>query len=884
MSTAPTLPARQELSKNWVARAIAGPIPDRISGREIPATVPGTIHTDLLAADLIPDPYLDNHEHLVAWVGVCDWEYSTTFYYAAAGSERVDLVFEGLDTVATVLLNGVEIARTRNMHRSYRVPVCEHLVAGSNELKVRFASPVKYATAQSQEIGYRPKTNPPPYNAMRKMACSFGWDWGPQLPTVGIWRPVYLEFWSAARLESVRVDSIVDDDNSARIDLVATVERASAVGDLVVRAEIAGVIVDGAVPAGVDEVTLTVELGEIERWWPRGRGAQVLYDLNVGLLDRPPGRNFETEVDNWWRKIGFRSVQWRQEPDEHGQSFELYVNGEPVFVRGMNWIPDDAFPHRITRQQYQRRIEQAEEMNVNLLRVWGGGIYEADDFYEIADERGMLTWQDFTLACAAYAEEEPLYSEIAAEAHENIVRLSSHPSLVLWCGNNENYLGYHDWNWQLELEEKTWGARYYEELFPKLIAELNPTRAYIPGSPFSSIAGTHPNAPDSGTMHIWDVWNARGFDRYRDHVPRFAAELGWQAPPNWATLKRAISDDPLTPDSPGMLAHQKATFGNSKLLWGLLPHFKRPDDMPTWNWAMQLNQARAFRTAIEHLRSYSPRCAGVIMWQLNDMWPVTSWAVIDGDERPKPAFYAVAQSYSERIVTVQPRGAGLSAVVVEDSGAPWSAQLTMQRLTLAGAQRAGMCKDVTVGPFETMEVQLPAEISTPDDAANEFIVVSLGEARGTWFFAPPRDSALAPAQLKTTITPTDTGAAVHVAAANLVRDLSILADVVHPNARVDKSLITLLPGEEVTFQVTIEHGTKPSMARNTGVQAVASAPIGQTGVDEAAHRASSPAPDGQIGVDAAAELVNTQPVDWYREVDWHRLGESGAIRSANELV
>src|SRR5699024_8684560 len=206
-------------------------------------------------------------------------------------------------------------------------------------------------------------------------------------------------------------------------------------------------------------------------------------------------------------------------------------------------------------------------------------------FYEICDELGILTWQDFALACAAYAEEEPLRSEIAAEARENIIRLSPHASLVLWCGNNENYLGYDNWNWQLELEGKTWGAWYYEELFPALVADLNPTRDYIPGSPFSSLPDTNSNDPSSGTMHIWDVWNQLGYQHYRDHIPRFAAELGWQAPPNWATLKRSISDDPLTPESPGMLVHQKAQDGNTKLLWGLLPHFKRPDDMATWNWA-----------------------------------------------------------------------------------------------------------------------------------------------------------------------------------------------------------------------------------------------------------------------------------------------------------
>lgn len=812
MVTGSIVQASRALHEGWVARAVAGPIPENVVDVTIPASVPGTIHTDLMAAGLIPDPYLDNHEYLVAWVGQCDWEYSTKFEYHASGSEQVDLVFDGLDTVATVSVNGEVVARTFNMHRSYRISVAPHLVEGENELRVHFASPVKYATAQSQEIGYRPKTNPPPYNAIRKMACSFGWDWGPELPTVGIWRPVRLESWSQARLDSVRVDSIVDADDSARVDIVAKVDRASAEGALVVRGTVAGESVSAEVPAGSDEVSFSISVTGVERWWPRGRGEQKLYDVDVVL-----STDGDQTLDTWGSRIGFRTVQWRQNPDEFGESFELHINGEPVFVRGMNWIPDDAFPHRISREQYERRIVQAEKMNVNLLRVWGGGIYEADDFYEIADERGMLTWQDFTLACAAYAEEEPLYSEIEAEARENIVRLSPHPSLVLWCGNNENYMGYHDWNWQLELEDKTWGAGYYEELFPSLVAELNPTRFYIPGSPFSSIEGDHPNSPNSGTMHIWDVWNALGYDQYRNHVPRFAAELGWQAPPTWATLQHAISDDPLTPESPGMLVHQKATFGNSKLLWGLLPHFKRPDDMATWNWAMQLNQARAFRTAIDHLRSWSPRCAGVVMWQINDMWPVTSWAVIDGYERPKAAYYAVAQSYAARIVTIQPRDEQFVAAVVEGAGEEWASELVVQRLAFDGTELAVHRQDLTLGAFETKTIEIPADVAKADNEAGEFIVASFDGVRGTWFFAAPRDSELTPANIETVVSPTDTGATVRITAANLVRDLALLADVVHPEARVDQSLITLLPGEHVTLRVDLPQGIDANRINRGGV-------------------------------------------------------------------
>ncbi|WP_235534484.1 glycoside hydrolase family 2 protein [Oerskovia sp. Root22] len=374
----------------------------------VPATVPGSVHTDLLAAGLIPDPYLDDNEALLGWVGRSDWEYRTTLTWTveeAAAHERHDLVFDGLDTVAEVRLNGRVLGSTVNMHRTYRFDVSSALQVGGNDLVVRFASPVRYADRQSLALGYRPQVNRHPFNAIRKMACSFGWDWGLDTTTSGIWRPVRLESWTAARLSSVRVEaSVADgavDGAPGRVRVQVEIERNSAESAAVrVAVNVAGVERVVEVASGASSAIVDVVVPSVDLWWPRGYGDQPLHDVDVVLSS---GLDLLGSAS---RRVGFRAVRLEMEPDEHGTSFRFVVNDQPVFVRGANWIPDDAFPHRVTRERYAARIAQAERANINLLRVWGGGIYEADDFYDLCDERGILTWQDFLFACAAYAEEE----------------------------------------------------------------------------------------------------------------------------------------------------------------------------------------------------------------------------------------------------------------------------------------------------------------------------------------------------------------------------------------------------------------------------------------------------------------------------------------------
>lgn len=818
MTTAETTARiRTEISEGWSVVARNGrQVPAAIRGRSIPATVPGVVHTDLLAAGLIDEPYHDDNERLQAWIGSTDWTYRTRASLPAGDHDRIDLVIGGLDTIARVAIDGTEVLRTANQHRSYRVPLGgQHRAGDEVDLQVAFDAPVPAADAASLALGYRPHVNHHPYNAIRKMACSFGWDWGIDSSTSGIWRPIAFEAWSVGRLDTVGVSADVDGHDgvlTARVvverarteelDVVLTVE-----GGPAVQARL------GADPASHGAVSLQVRVPDAPLWWPRGYGAQPLATARVELRRAVDG----TLLDAWEQKVGFRTVELEVTPDEAGTPFTIVVNGQPIAVRGANWIPDDAFPHRVDRARYAARLEQAEYAGLTLIRVWGGGIYESDDFYAEADERGILVWQDFLLACAAYAEEEPLRSEIEAEAREAVTRLAVHPSLVILNGNNENIWGFEEWNWQHRLDGATWGAHYYYELFPAIVAELAPHVAYTPGSPYSpgTIAGGDgpaQNAEAHGTMHIWDLWNQKDYPHYRDYRPRFVAEFGWQAPPTWSTMTGAIHDDPLTPESPGMLVHQKAIDGNVKLTDGLIAHFPLPNEMGAWHWAMQLNQALAIRTAIEWYRSLRPHCMGTVVWQLNDCWPVTSWAAIDGDGRPKPLLHALRHAHADRLVTVQPDGDGLRVAVVNDHPEPARDTLRISRRTLSGETLAVHEVEVDLGPHDSISVSLPPDIAHPVHAAGELVIAEWGDARAVWLFAEFRDVDLGPPTWRIDIEPGASAdrATVLLTADTLACEVVLEIDRVHPDARAFDGMLTVLPGETVRIPVALPPGVSAS--------------------------------------------------------------------------
>ena len=783
------------LHNRWTVTAVGGAVPDALVGVRLPATVPGSVHLDLMAAGVIPDPYLDENELKVGWIGRVDWRYETVFDWDAQGCET-ELVALGLDTVATVELNEAVIARTSNMHRSYRIDVRDKLRVGPNTLAITFAAGLTAAEDASAALGPRPHVNAHPFNALRKMACNFGWDWGPDLVTAGIWRPLLLETWHDARIDTVRPLVEVDGTTGllhADINIERSADYECA---LQLDVRIGGSSASRTLAPDETSAVLDVAVSDVDLWWPRGYGKQPLYPVTVTLS----GDN--GELATWTNQVGFRTIQLDTSADERGSAFTFSVNGVPVFARGTNWIPDDAFPSRITRERYAERLGQACDANVNLIRVWGGGIYESDDFYDICDELGLLVWQDFLLVCAAYAEEEPLRSEVVAEAREAVTRLSAHPSLALWNGNNENIWGHEDWGWKEHLGDQTWGWGYYSDILPAIVAELDPTRPYSPGTPYSFTEGLHPNDSTHGTMHIWDVWNDLDYTAYRRYIPRFVAEFGFQGPPAWTTLTEAIHDEPLTPESPSVLLHQKADDGNGKLARGLDTHLPPPANMNDWHWATSLNQARAVALGIEHFRSWSPVCMGTIVWQLNDIWPSISWSAIDSAGRRKPLWYALRRSFGDRLLTVQPRDGGLALVAVNDSGDAWAEEVTLTRRTMNGDVVHSTVVAVDVAPRCTLTLPIAPQLAAAARKPGEFVLAEAGARRAWWHSSEDVDAGLPALDVTASIEQLPGGYRLTVTANSFVRDLAVLADRLAPDATVDDMLISLLPGESAVFAIT----------------------------------------------------------------------------------
>ena len=806
----------RDLHDGWVLTASGDPassgataVPPMVAAASVPATVPGCVHTDLLAAGLIADPYLDRNEHDLAWTGHADWRYATTFAWQPGDDHRVDLVCEGLDTVARVELNGTLVGTTQNMHRSYRFDVGAVLRPGDNELVVTFGSAQRYAEEMRDRLGDLPGPNsatPEPFNFIRKMACNFGWDWGPD-PRHGR----DLEADPPARLEHRPVGS----RPSARVRRGR--RRQGARGGRPGTASRVSPLRRSRSPPGspARRHRSTSRPASRPRPWTStsptptcgGRTATATSRSTTSTSRWPTTRGRSSTPG----AAGSGSATSGSTPPRTRSvsAFTLVVNDVPIFARGANWIPDDCFPSRVDAGRYRARLQQAKDANLDLLRVWGGGLYEKDEFYEAADELGILVWQDFLFACAAYPEESPLLEEVDAEARENVARLMSHPSLVIWNGNNENIWGYFDWGWEPRIGDRTWGKGYYLDILPRAVAETDPTRPYWPGSPYSGSFDVHPNVDEHGCKHIWDVWNQRDYSGYRDYVPRFVAEFGFQGPPTWATLTRAVHDEPLAADSPGVLSHQKATDGNLKLARGLAEHFDEPATVEDWHWLTQLNQARALTYGIEHFRSHRGRCMGTVVWQLNDCWPVTSWAAVDGDARRKPLWYALRRVYDPRLLTVQPREGGLEAVAVNDGAESWTADVVIERRTFAGEVMAQWTTKFEVPGRNVGSVRVPLDVATASDAGSEVLVVTAGDRRTTWYFAADKHLAYPAPELDVEVVSAPSGGAagsgdvteVRVSARSFVRDLALFADRIDPDASADDMLVTLMPGETHTFRV-----------------------------------------------------------------------------------
>ena len=724
----------------------------------LPANVPGGVHTDLLACGRIPDPFAADNEKRVQWVAESDWVYRTGFAcpQELLSEEKVFLVCDGLDTLATVVLNGHELGTTNNMFRRYQWEIKSLLnKKGANDLTISFASAVKF-TAKQQARRPLPGVSQAIIGGphLRKAPCQFGWDWGPQLPPVGIWKDIRLEGTSGARLAEIHLRQ---EHSGGQVALKAgiSVERwdDSPLAVLVHITAPGGEIVEKeAVLPARGQVLVKVPISRPELWWPNGYGQQPLYQVEVSLLHKNASRVQTLDVRRY--QVGLRTIELRQQEDPWGRSFVFVVNDIPILAKGSNWIPADSFPTRITDEYLEGLIRSAAETHQNMLRVWGGGFYEEERFYDLCDRYGILVWQEFIFSCSIYPLDSPAFlKNVHAEVVENVQRLRHRASLALWCGNNEMEWGWVDWNWKRpELEGlKAAYDRFFHHTLPKWCLAEDPDHAYWPSSPSSDTPFDNPNGQRQGDAHYWDVWHGRKpFSSYRDQYPRFMSEFGFQALPPLATIRTYAQEPDWNMTSYIMEMHQKNASGNSLMVGQLLDTFRLPRDFVSLVYLSMALQAEGIRYGVEHWRRHPERVAGILYWQLNDCWPVASWSSLDYFGRWKALHYAARRFFAPLMLSIEDKPPKQAVYVSNDQLEPWQGSVRWALETLAGEELASGQAPVMAAPQAATRVcELDFSVHISDDNLRALVFIAelyQGErlvARQTAGFAPIKHLSLA---------------------------------------------------------------------------------------------------------------------------------------------
>lgn len=648
------------------------------------ATVPGCVHTDLMDNGLIPDPYYRDNELKVQWVEREDWEYRKEFTVSDSLLDKahLEIVFKGLDTYAKIFINGREIAETDNMFRGYRFNLKPFLKKGKNEIKVLFESPLNLEKALEEKLPYKLPGNCP---FTRKAHYHFGWDWGPRLVTSGIWRAVYIDAWDRARIEELETAQKLVEKNKARLNL-----KVKILSDIdqkaTLKARVSGQKKEffknksASLKKGLNIQEISLEIPDPELWWPAGMGEQNLYRVNIHV------QRGDGIIDSASRRIGIRTLVLEQNVDQWGRSFQFAANGVPFFSKGGNWIPADMFLNRVSKQKYERLLKDCLEAKMNMVRVWGGGIYEAPEFYDLCDELGITVWQDFMFACSMYPGDDAFLENVREEAEYVIKELRDHPCLALWCGNNECEEGWFHWGWRQSLPQKVWGdyEKIFHQILPQAVKTFDPERQYWPSSPHSQKTG-EPRSEESGDMHYWGIWHGKEpFKEYRKKFHRFMSEFGFQSFPLIETVKTFTLPEDWNIASPVMEHHQRHPEGNRLILLYMLDHFRLAKSFESLLWLSQVLQAEGMKIAVEHFRSQMPRIMGSLYWQINDCWQVASWSGMDYFGTWKALHYYARRFYSPVLVSPIDSGNVLNVYGISDLLHPVEAQFRWAVYTYQG--------------------------------------------------------------------------------------------------------------------------------------------------------------------------------------------------------
>jgi beta-mannosidase len=817
------------LEAKWEFRAISKT--DRAELQDWhPAHVPGVVQTDLFKDGLIPDPFYQDNDTRLQWIGLTDWEYRTTFQADAAtlAHDHVDLVFEGLDTYADVYVNDQVALHGDNMFRRWRVSVKSLLKTGPNTLRIVFHSPIEsmipkvkalpyiLPSVTTNNTGNEENVATAPYT--RKAGYQYGWDWGPRYVTEGIWQPIRVETWDALRIENFHVqqETITKTDAAVNAEFNIEAGRSTPASLEVLYGPLAGT----AFPAvrqsvqlvpGLNRISVPIHIANPKLWYPNGYGTQDRYQFSAVV------RTGKDIAANAALKTGLRSIELRREVTKTGKSFAFIVNGIPVFAKGADVIPFDSFPNRVTPEIHRQILESARDAHMNMVREWGGGYYESDDFYDICDELGILVWQEFMFGGDMVPGGADFQNSVKQEAIEQVTRLRDHPSIVLWCGNNEIETGWVHWgDRQIFKEsvsatdrEKVWTD--YVVLFHGILSGV--VAQYAAPVPYwgSSPSANFENPPDSqtdGDMHYWQVWHALApIEMYTQQFPRFMSEYGFQSFPEMRTIRTFAKPEDMDIRSATMQDHQKNHGGNERILSYMLRWYPEPKDFESFVYLSQVLQAEAIKVGAEHLRRQMPNTMGSLYWQLNDCWPVASWASIDYYGRWKALQYYSKRFYDDVIVSPFRHDGKVDVYVVSDKLQPLNGTIHTRLLDFSGKVLSEKTQDVQI-PAQSSAIYFTAdqkELLANADPTKSFLVFDLtvgGQqvSRNLIFFDTMHNLDLPkPVKIETSLDKSNGGYAVTLRSPALAR--SVFVSFGDLDVKTEDNYFDLLPGEAVTVKL-----------------------------------------------------------------------------------
>jgi beta-mannosidase len=822
-------PSSRNLNSSWQFHAVANT--DRSDVKEWhPAQVPGVVQTDLLRSGLIPDPFDRDNEFHLQWIGLADWEYQTTFQMdaAALAHDHADLVFEGLDTFADVYLNDQAILHADNMFRHWRVPAKAALKAGPNTLRIVFHSAVEkmlpyvktlpyvLPSISSHNYGNEENIATAPYT--RKAPYHYGWDWGPRFITAGIWQPIRLETWDALRIENFHIQqqNVTTDLANVAAELQIEATRATTATLTLTHDEMSSAqTADGTqtlqLNAGINHVSFPLRITAPKLWYPVGYGAQSRYRFSASIRI---GRDIAARTEN---RTGLRSVELRRAPDQWGKSFEFVVNGIAVFAKGADVIPFDSFPNRVTPETHRNILQSARDAHMNMIREWGGGYYESDDFYDICDELGIMVWQEFMFGGDMVPGDTAFQENVRQEAIDQIKRLRDHPSVVIWCGNNEVETSWHHWGDRKEFQQsispetrdRVWQdyVILFADILKSAVAQYADPVPYTPSSPSANFEEV-PESQHNGDMHYWQVWHAQApASDYTLQFPRFMSEYGFQSFPEMRTIRAFAKPEDFNIHSTIMQAHQKNKGGNERILTYMLREYREPKDFAAFVYLSQVQQAEIIKIGAEHLRRQRPRTMGSLYWQLNDCWPVASWASIDYYGRWKALHYYARRFYDDVLISPFLHDDKVDVYVVSDKLQPFSGTIHMRLLDFSGNLLLDQTKDIQIAA-QSSAIYLTAEkaaLAAKADPRRSFLVFDLEMAgkrvsRNLVFLDVTHNLELPAApRIETTISKTSEDYTVTLQSSKLARNVYLsFGDL---DVQTSDNYFDLLPAEPATIHL-----------------------------------------------------------------------------------